>query len=279
MRRLIATAVLCTTWAACFYPASRGRALEDRIALEQEELREIRKKLEETLPKIDAKIGEVTKALEGLDRAAHRSGADIGVRLQKTIEDLGQLRGQVDTYLFKIGELEKGLKKLEEDTDQRLTELQGSEATKAAAARKKAEDLPKPTDKRQFLSLADTKAKEGDTLLARQLYAEFLKKWPRDELVGEAHYGLGETFFSEEKCREALSEYGKVIKEYSKTRSAPNAYLRSGQCFGRLNMKDESRLFLEEVVKNYPKSDAAKEAKVQLAELDKAKRSRSGKKK
>jgi TolA-binding protein len=44
-------------------------------------------------------------------------------------------------------------------------------------------------------------------------------------------------------------------------------------------MKDESRLFLEEVVKNYPKSDAAKEAKVQLAELDKAKRSRSGKKK
>jgi TolA-binding protein len=44
-------------------------------------------------------------------------------------------------------------------------------------------------------------------------------------------------------------------------------------------MKDESRLFLEEVVKNYPKSDAAKEAKLQLAELDKAKRSRSGKKK
>ena len=115
--------------------------------------------------------------------------------------------------------------------------------------------------------------------MRNQLYAEFLKKWPRDELVGEAHYGLGETFFSEEKCREALSEYGKVIKEYSKTRSAPNAYLRSGQCFGRLNMKDESRLFLEEVVKNYPKSDAAKDAKVQLAELDKAKKSRSGKKK
>jgi tol-pal system protein YbgF len=272
MRRLIATAVLCSASAACFYPASRGKALEDQLATEREELKEIRKKLDETLPKIDAKIGEVTQALDDLNRASHKSGADIGVRLQKNIEDLGQLRGQVETYLYRIGELEKGLKKVEENTDQKLTELQGSDAAKAAAARKKAEELQKPADKRQFLALADSKAKDGDNLVARQLYAEFLKKWPRDELVGEAHYGLGETFYAEEKCREALSEYGKVIKEFSKTHSAPNAYLRSGECFGKLNMKDESRLALEEVVKNYPKSEAAKEAKVQLAELDKGKR-------
>ena len=46
----------------------------------------------EALPKIDAKITEMTKALESLDRASRSSGADIGVRLQKTIEDLGMRR-------------------------------------------------------------------------------------------------------------------------------------------------------------------------------------------
>src|SRR5260370_27873914 len=98
-------------------------------------------KLSATLPKIDAKITEMTKALESLDRASRSSGADIGVRLQKTIEDLGQLRGQEETYLFKISELEQGVKKAEDDTDRRLSELQGTDPPKAPPPRRKAEDL------------------------------------------------------------------------------------------------------------------------------------------
>ena len=44
-----------------------------------------------------------------------------------------------------------------------------------------------------------------------------MKKWAKDALIGEAHYGLGETFFTEDKCREALFEYGKVIQDYAKS--------------------------------------------------------------
>lgn len=280
-RLLIALALPFPLLTGCFYPASRGHALEDKVALENEqirtELKDMKDKLSATLPKIDAKITEVTKALENLDRAARRSDADTGVRLQKTIEDLGELRGKVETYLFKITELEKGVKKVEDDTDQRLSELQGTDAAKAAAARRKAEDLPRPSDKKQFLALADTKAKEGDLALARVLYGDFLKKWPKDDLVGEARFGLAETYYSDNKCREALGEYGKVIQEFSKTKSAPYAYLHSSDCFGKLKMRDESRLALEEVLKSYPRSEAAKEARVRLAELDKSKKKANAK--
>lgn len=280
MRRLlIALALPLPLLSGCFYPASRGHALEDKVTAENEqiraELKDMQDKLAATLPKIDAKIGEVSKALESLDRAARRSDADTGIRLQKTIEDLGRLRGDVETYLFKVGELEKGLKKLGDDTDQRLSELQGTDAAKATAARRKAEDLPRPADKKQFLALADAKAREGDLALARVLYGDFLKKWPKDDLVGEAHFGLGETFYADNKCREALGEYGKVIEQFSKTKSAPSAYLHSADCFGKLKMKDESRMVLEEVVKSHPKSEAAKEARVRLAELDKSKKKSS----
>ncbi|HYI01335.1 tetratricopeptide repeat protein, partial [Hyalangium sp.] len=54
--------------------------------------------------------------------------------------------------------------------------------------------------------------------------------------------------------------------------SAPEAYLRSSDCFGKLKMTEESRLALEELVKSFPKSEAAKTAKTRLAELDKAKK-------
>ncbi len=263
----------------CFYPSSRGRALEDRITLEEQELKDMEQKLSATLPKIDEKISEVTKALEGLDRAARRSDADIGVRLQKNVEDLGQLRGQVETYLFRIGELEKGLKKLEENTDQRLGDLQGTDAAKASAAHRKFDELQKPTDKVKYLALAQTNLKEGDYLVSRLLYEDFIKKYPKDELVGEAHFGRGETLYADDKCREALAEYGKVIQDYAKSRSAPNAYLQSAECFSKLKMKDEARLALEELIKSYPRSDAAKTAKVRLAAMDKSKKPASASKK
>ena len=159
-----------------------------------------------------------------------------------------------------------------QETEKRLQALKGDEALKEAEARKKAEELKRPTDKKEFLALAQGKAKGGDVAVARQLYSEFLKKWPKDSLAAEAHFGLGETYFAEDKCREALYEYGKLLQEHPKADSTPEAYLRSSDCFKKLKMQEESRLALEELVKGYPKSEAAKTAKARLAELDKAKK-------
>jgi tol-pal system protein YbgF len=278
MRRL-ALIALPLALSGCFYPADRGRALEARLekidatqARLQEELKQTRAQLDATLPLIDQKVAEVSKALQSLDTASRRTGADIGIQLQKTVEDLAQLRGQVETYLYKIGELEGALARTSDETEKRLLALKGDEALKEAEARKKAEELKRPTDKKEFLALAQEKAKAGDVTLARQLYSEFLKKWPKDALAAEAHFGLGETYFTEDKCREALFEYGKLLQEYPKADSTPNAYLRSSDCFKKLKMQEESRLALEELVKGYPKSEAAKTAKSRLAELDKAKK-------
>ncbi len=273
----VCLAVACAP--ACFYPASRGKALEDKAAAQEEELKDLQQKLAATLPRIDEKIAEVTKALESLEGVARRSGADAGVRLQKNVEDLAHLRGQVETYLHKIAELEKALKKQEESTDQRFADLQGTDAGKAASARRKFEELHKPSDPKLYLALADSKAKDGEYLLSRQLYEDFMRRWPKDELLGGAHFGRGETFYAEDKCREALAEYGKVIQDYAKSPSAPKAYLHSADCFGKLKMKDEARLALKEVVESYPRSDAAKEAKARLAALDKAKGARDKPKK
>ncbi len=264
---------------ACFYPASRGRELEDKTARQEQEIKDLETKLAATLPKIDEKIAEVTKALEGLDRASRQSDASIGVRLEKNVQDLGILRGQVETYLFKIAELEKATKKFEENTDQKFGDLQGTDAGKTAAARRRFEELHKPADPKLYLAVADAKAREGDYLLSRMIYEDLIRKYPKGEVTGDAHFGRGETFYNEDKCREALAEYGKVIQDYAKSSTAPNAYLHSADCFGKLKMNDEARLALEEVVKSYPRSDAARQAKARLAALDKSKRTGTSTKK
>lgn len=269
----------CSLWlTGCFYPADRGRALEarlDRISGENEqlksELKTSKEQLDATLPRIDQKLAEVSDTLNTLDKASRRSDADIGVQVQRTVEDVALLRGQVETYLHRIGELEAQLKTVQDSTQKSLTEMKGAEAIKAAEDKRKAEELQRPADKKEFLKLAQEKAAAKELSTARQLYGEWLKKWPKDELAGEANYGIGKTLADEDKCREALPYFGKVIQDHAKTRSAPEAYLHSSECFGALKMAPESRLALEELVKTHPKSDAAKTAKSRLTELDKKK--------
>lgn len=247
----------------------------DRLQTENTQLKEdlakSKEALDAQLPKIDQKLAEVSGTLETLDKASRRSDADIGVQVQRTVEDVALLRGQVETYLHRISELESQLKAIQENTQKTLTEMKGAEAVKAAEEKKKAEELQRPSDKKEFLKLAQDKAAANEHAVARQLYGEWLKKWPKDELAGEANYGLGKSLADEEKCREALPYFGKVIQDYAKTKSAPDAYLHSSECFAALKMAPESRLALEELVKAHPKSEAAKVAKTRLTELDKKK--------
>ncbi len=271
-RSLWTAAAVSALMSGCFYPADRGRALESRVdRLQGEndalraELEKSQKDLKATLPRIDEKVAEVTTALELLDKASRRSDADTGVLLQKMVEDVAGLRGQLETYVFQLNEMQTKLATVQDETEKRIVALQGPEAVKAAEARKKLDELERPTQPKAFLELAASKAKGGELAVARKLYDEYFKKWPKDALRGEGHFGMGEAWYAENKCREALFEYGKVIQEFPKTTSAPDALLRSADCFSKLKMNAEAKLALEEVVKSHPNSAAAKTAKARLA--------------
>ena len=219
----------------------------EKLSSSNEELESaLRRHEQKVLVRVEEKMAELKKTLASLDRTARQSTADEGVMLQKAIEELAMLKGQLETWQHKFTEMETRLATLESETQKRLAEF-SQKAQDAAEAKKKAEEeSARPANKKDFLALAVEKAKAGDVAMARQLFGEFLKKWEKDELAGDAHFGLGETFFSEDKCREALFEYGKVIQEFPKSRSAPIAYLRSSICFKALKLNDESMLALEE---------------------------------
>ena len=258
--------LLLATLTGCFYPADRGRLVEERLDKLSDQNQTLAKQLRESDAKQAETMGQVQKALESLDKAAHRSDADIGVQLQKTVEDVATLRGQVETYQYKVTELETALKAANEELGKKANDL---EAAKQAETKKKAEELKRPEDPKDFLKLADDKRKGGDVALSRQLYNEFLKKWPRDDAAGDVHFSLGETYLQDDKCREALYEYGKVIQDFAKSKVAPNAYLRSSECFQKLKMGVEAKLALDELMKQHPKTDAAKTAKTRLVDLAK----------
>jgi len=256
LRLLVALCVVACS--GCFFPADRGRVVENRLDGLAADNVKLRAELAETRGKLDDATGQLQAALDQLDRASRTTGANMGVKVDTALQDMAVLRGQIESQQVKVQELEA-----------KLAAPPGATPVTPSTIEPKKEDLKRPDDPKEFLKLADDKTKGGDVDLGRKLYAEFMKKWPRDEGVGEAHFALGELFFGEQKCREALYEFGKVIQDHPRTKSAPVSYLRSSECFKQLKMNDEARLALEELVKSFPKSDAAKTAKTKLAELRK----------
>jgi tol-pal system protein YbgF len=238
----------------CFYSSEAGKNLETRVDKLDKDLRAEQKaqaeKLDQQLPRIDQKIAEVTKALDSLDQASRRSGADASVQLQKVIEDLAVLRGQVEAYTHNLDALES--------------------RAAASSDKKAAEDVPRPTDKKEFFALAQSKAKAGDLTTARALYLEFARKWPKDDLAGDAHFAIAESYYGQDNCPDALPEYGQLIKNFGKSKSVPLAYVRSGDCFARLKNPEAAKLAYEQVVKDYPKSSEAKMAQKGLSGLKKS---------
>ncbi|MBE2253142.1 MAG: tetratricopeptide repeat protein [Myxococcus sp.] len=269
MRRSIVIVTVALA-SGCFFPADRGQLLEGRVDKLADDNKKLKATLEETQGKLDATTLQLKSALEQLDQASRTTGANIGVKVDSALQDVATLRGQVESYQFKLTELEAKLAAAEK--------FAASAAVNPRPEEPKKDELKRPEEPKEFLKLADEKAKAGDNELARRLYAEFMKKWPRDELIGDAHFGLGEVHFLETKCREALYEYGKVIQDHPKAKSAPMAYLRSADCFKELKMVDEAKLALNELIKQYAKSEQAKLAKTRLVELDKKPAPKGGKK-
>lgn len=251
MRRLL-FASFTLVCSSCFFPADRGALLESKLDAITSENVKLREALKDNQKKVDDTTARLQEALDQLDKASRTTGANIGVKVDSAIQDIASLRGQIEGYQFKLTEIEG--------------KLASGETGSGGKPDEKKEEVKRPDNAKEFFDLAQQKAKGDDVELARKLYTEFMKKYPRDENVGEAHFGLGETYFGDKKCREALYEYGKVIQEHPKTKSTPNAYLRSAECFKELKMSAEARLALDELVKQFPKSDAAKTAKAKLAE-------------
>ena len=149
-----------------------------------------------------------------------------------------------------------------------------------------AKPAEKPIDKSDRQAFADAVLKKlrDDPAAGRKLADEFLGKWPKHALAAQLHYEVGMSHLAEKNHRAALSEFGVFIqpdtpKAFTDSKWAPEALLKSADCFAALKMSREATMALEEVVNGYPRTNAAKTAQARLDDQKKAKAQGKKKKK
>ena len=264
----------------CLYPAERGRMLEERIDRLESDKKDLEQELKKQKAKNDEQAGQLAASLEKVEKTTNKTSAEVGVQVEQMQTEITQLRGQLEQFGHQAGELQSAFDTFKAAVPApQATPEPGPDAKKPDA--KKPEVVERPTDRKAFAELVE-KTCETDPAAGRKIADEWLRKFPKPESAAEAkawapqaarvHYALGSVFMTQKEPRAALSEFGEIVKNHGKSDQAPDALLKSADCFAALKMNAESKLALEEIVNSYPKSEAAKAAKAKLADLKKPKK-------
>ncbi len=272
--RLSAAALLVGAAAGCFVPLEKGREMEARIQRlevqnveQQRGLEEQRQAVRERVEKVDQKIREVQAKIDELNQAARRSGADLGVTLARLQDEFARAKGDLEVAQHRLDDVDRALAALRGDTDARFAALKGQGAMDAYEARQRIAALPKPDDKAAVFALAQQQEDKGEKGIAREIYDEYVRKWPSDPRSAEAGFREAELLTGMKRYRDALLAYGRVAQDFPRSDRAPPAMLGAADAMVRLEMKDDAVSVLRQLVEKYPKSDAAAKAKARLAEL------------
>ncbi len=271
---LAAAALAAASLPGCWVPVEKGRQMEARIQrlevqnVEQARtLEEQRETLKERIAKADEKIAEVQKKIDELNSVSRKSGANLAVELGRLQDDFAKVKGDLEASQHRLDVVEKNIAGLQKDTEGRFAALKGAGALDDYTARQKLQALPKPDDKAAVFAAAQKEEKDGDKGVAREMYDEFARRWPSDPRTAEARFRAGDIAYGQKRWRDALLSYGKVAEDFPRSDTAPDAMLGAAESMLNLDMKDDARAVLEQLVEKYPKSKAAARAKARLAEL------------
>jgi len=257
MRRLL-IGLLALLGSACITTAQEGEQMRQDIAALRADLKKETDATAADRQKDQQRAKTLQDALDQLSRAARKSGADLAVDVEKNQNDLAALRGQLEVIQHKLEALEKTAA-----SDQKALEGVNQFMTQ----QKKEQE--RPTDRGALYNLARQKLDQGQPAKARELFHDFLNRYPKDELAANAHYWLGETYYADKKWNDAIVEFQRVIKDYKGSDKAPDALLKIGMSFQAQGDCQNALLFFDEVSQAHKTAPAAKTAHERAAECRK----------
>ena len=208
--------------------------------------------------------------------SVRKMSADIQATIDSTKSEMQALTGKFDDTNSAVKKPAEDLARYREDADKRIIALEerilkqqvilDSLSKKMAdLAKAKKEETASSPDSLYLKGLDSLKA--GDVVTARDQFTKFLDQNPKHDLAANAHYWIGETYYSEKNFESAILSYQEVIKSYPGKDKVVAAMLKQAMAFDAIKDSKSAKYVLKKLVEGFPKSEEAKKAKVLLKEI------------
>lgn len=248
---------------ALFLALLLSSALPAHAALFDDE--EARRRIEQNKQEADARIQKVESASEITARAQ----LELNNQLERTRQDLAQVRGQVELLANDSEQAQKRQKDFYIDLDTRLRKLEALMAqmsqTPAAAQSVPAEArAADPAQEARDYEAAINTLRAGKHVDAVMAFKQFIKTWPKSAFQPGAHFWAASALNQARDFDGAKEYFAKLVSIWPEDSLAPDALLGQANAEKEAGAAKSERATLEKLVANYPNSDAAKTAKQRL---------------
>ena len=251
LSRVAAAAALMV---ACMGQASAG-LFDDEEA--RKAILDLRQKLQQT----EQKLGEETRRATDEAAQLQRSLIDLQSQLDAVRTELAKMRGQDEQMARDVAELQRQQRDAVQNVDERLRKFEPSRLTVDGR-----EFLADPSEKRDY-DAAMTIFRKGEFASAQLVFVDFLNRYPKTGFRPSALFWLGNAQYATRDYKDALASFRALVAVGADHMRVPEAILAIANC--QLELKDNkgARKTLDDLVANYPSSEAAQAAKERLARL------------
>lgn len=203
---------------------------------------------------LNAKLAALTAQVDQLKRSL----LDMNAQVEQLRSEVARQQGVNEVLVRDVSELQRKQKDMQGALDERVRKLEPQSVTLDGKTFK-----VDPDEKRQF-----------DEALARLRAADFaggaaglnslLQRFPTSGYRESALYWLGNAHYGLRDYKEAIIAFKQVVDRAPDHARAPESLLSIANCYGELKDTEGTRKSLEQLIKQYPQTEAAQAARDRL---------------
>ncbi len=284
---LLAAAVFVLS--ACVTMQSDTDRMQMQIRNLERQQHQDRQEMQQELEQYREELAAATRAME---ERISEAGSPVQASQANMWAELESLRVQVATMSGNLDALERKVSMMGEDQDipeevralQERTEkldrhlqtmasrlgvdLHDEVETAAVPADPELEPVDDPQTARVLYQRALDSFYDREYQRAQSLWEEFAENFPGHDLISNAYFWQGESFYQMQEYAEAALAYQEVIDNYPDSNKITASMLKQGMSFIELGREEAGRMVLNELLEEYPDSAEARRAGTFMSEQD-----------
>ncbi|MEO5882464.1 MAG: tol-pal system protein YbgF [Caldimonas sp.] len=222
---------------------------------------ELRQKLEQSNEQARARQAEQLAAMNDSIGQLKRSLFDLNSQIELQRADNARLRGQIEELSRSVSELQRKQADIQQGVDDRIRKI---EPQKVSVDDR--EFTVDPEEKRQYDdALAGFRRGEFDR--AAGGFAALMRRFPASGYRDSALFWMGNAQYALRQYKEAIASFRALVAASPQSPRAPEALLAIANCQAELKDRIAARKTIDELLKTYPKSEAAQAGKERLVSL------------
>lgn len=244
---------------ALFAPAARAGLFDDDEA--RKAILDLRQKLEQSNEQQRARQAELNQQMADQISQLRKSLLDLNAQIETLRAENAKLRGQDEQVARDVAELQRHVKDMQQGVDDRMRRF---EPQKVSVDGK--EFNADPDEKRQYDEAMGV-FRRGDFPAAAAALSTFQRRYPQSGYNESVLFWLGNAYYGKRDYKDAISTFRTLVNTSPDGARAPEALLSIANCQVELKDPKGARRTIDELIKNYPKSEAAQAGRERLASL------------